>query len=30
VHQGARAFQIWTGTQAPVDVMARALESSLA
>jgi shikimate dehydrogenase len=30
VHQGARAFQIWTGTQAPVDVMARALDSSLA
>jgi shikimate dehydrogenase len=30
VHQGARAFQIWTGTHAPVDVMARALDSSLA
>ena len=24
-HQGARAFEIWTGTPAPVDVMRRAL-----
>lgn len=30
VHQGARAFSIWTGLQAPVAVMARALDSSLA
>ncbi|HTL38328.1 MAG TPA: shikimate dehydrogenase [Kofleriaceae bacterium] len=30
VHQGARAFQIWTGMQAPVDVMTRALEAALA
>jgi shikimate dehydrogenase len=30
VHQGARAFQIWTSTQAPVEVMARALDASLA
>jgi shikimate dehydrogenase len=30
VHQGARAFQLWTGLQAPVEVMARALEQSLA
>jgi shikimate dehydrogenase len=30
VHQGARAFQIWTGMQAPVEVMARALDASLA
>ncbi|HUS32731.1 MAG TPA: shikimate dehydrogenase [Kofleriaceae bacterium] len=30
VHQGARAFHIWTGLPAPVDVMARALEASLA
>jgi shikimate dehydrogenase len=29
VHQGARAFQIWTGTPAPVQVMARALDASL-
>ncbi len=29
VHQGARAFTLWTGMPAPVDVMARALESSL-
>jgi shikimate dehydrogenase len=25
VHQGARAFEIWTGEKAPVDVMRRAL-----
>jgi shikimate dehydrogenase len=30
VHQGARAFRIWTGTPAPVEVMARALDASLA
>jgi shikimate dehydrogenase len=30
VHQGARAFQIWTGSPAPVEVMARALDASLA
>lgn len=30
VHQGARAFTIWTGTPAPVAVMARALDASLA
>ncbi len=30
VHQGARAFSIWTGLPAPVAVMARALDSALA
>lgn len=30
VHQGARAFSIWTGLQAPVDEMLRALDHSLA
>lgn len=30
VHQGARAFTLWTGTPAPVAVMARALDASLA
>lgn len=30
VHQGARAFTIWTGEPAPVAVMTRALEASLA
>jgi shikimate dehydrogenase len=30
VHQGARAFSIWTGTPAPVAVMARALDAALA
>lgn len=30
VHQGARAFTIWTGEPAPVAVMARALDASLA
>jgi len=30
VHQGARAFEIWTGTAAPIDIMARALDASLA
>lgn len=29
VHQGARAFSIWTGLPAPVAVMARALDHSL-
>ena len=29
VHQGARAFTLWTGMPAPVDVMTRALEASL-
>ena len=30
VHQGARAFTIWTGTPAPIAVMTRALDASLA
>jgi shikimate dehydrogenase len=30
VHQGARAFTIWTGSAAPIEVMARALDASLA
>lgn len=30
VHQGARAFTIWTGHPAPIDVMTRALDDSLA
>lgn len=30
VHQAARAFRIWTGADAPVEVMARALDTSLA
>jgi shikimate dehydrogenase len=30
VHQGARAFSLWTGLPAPVDVMTRALDDSLA
>jgi shikimate dehydrogenase len=29
VHQGARAFTLWTGMPAPLDVMVRALEQSL-
>jgi shikimate dehydrogenase len=29
VHQGARAFTLWTGQPAPVDVMVRALDASL-
>lgn len=29
VHQGARAFTIWTGLPAPVEVMARALDDDL-
>ncbi|MEJ7600637.1 MAG: shikimate dehydrogenase [Kofleriaceae bacterium] len=30
VHQAARAFAIWTGQVAPIDVMLRALDDSLA
>ena len=30
VHQGARAFAIWTGQTAPVDVMTKALNDALA
>lgn len=30
VHQGARAFTIWTGRPAPIDVMTRALEDAIA
>ena len=30
VHQGARAFTIWTGMPAPIAVMTRALDASLA
>jgi shikimate dehydrogenase len=29
VHQGARAFTLWTGMPAPIDVMTRALEQSI-
>jgi shikimate dehydrogenase len=29
VHQGARAFTIWTGKAAPIDVMTRALDAAL-
>ncbi len=29
VHQGARAFTLWTGLAAPVEVMARALDQSI-
>lgn len=29
VHQGARAFSIWTGSPAPVDAMSRALDDAL-
>jgi len=29
VHQGARAFTLWTGVPAPVEVMARALDTQL-
>jgi shikimate dehydrogenase len=28
LHQGAKAFEIWTGKPAPLDVMRRALEQS--
>ena len=30
VHQGAIAFEIWTGVDAPVEVMREALVASLA
>jgi shikimate dehydrogenase len=30
VHQGARAFALWTGRYAPVDVMTQALANALA
>ena len=30
VHQGARAFEIWTGRDAPVDAMRRALDQAIA
>ena len=29
LHQGARAFEIWTGQPAPLDVMRRALEKNI-
>ena len=29
LHQGARAFEIWTGERAPLDVMRRALEAEV-
>ena len=29
VHQGARAFTIWTGEPAPIDVMTRALDAAI-
>jgi shikimate dehydrogenase len=29
LHQGAKAFEIWTGKIAPIDVMRRALEQSI-
>jgi len=29
LHQGARAFEIWTGQPAPRDVMRRALEQNI-
>jgi shikimate dehydrogenase len=29
VHQGARAFTIWTNMQAPVDAMRQALDEAL-
>lgn len=29
VHQGAKAFEIWTGQKPPVDVMRRAVEGSI-
>jgi shikimate dehydrogenase len=29
VHQGARAFELWTGQEAPVDVMRAAAEQAL-
>ena len=29
LHQGARAFEIWTGQAAPLTVMRRALEETI-
>jgi shikimate dehydrogenase len=29
LHQGAAAFEIWTGQTAPIDVMRRALEQNV-
>jgi shikimate dehydrogenase len=29
LHQGAAAFEIWTGENAPVDLMRRALDAAL-
>ncbi len=29
LHQGAKAFEIWTGRAAPLDVMRRALEENV-
>jgi shikimate dehydrogenase len=29
LHQGAKAFEIWTGKTAPIDVMRRALEAEV-
>jgi shikimate 5-dehydrogenase len=29
VHQGARAFTIWTDRPAPIEAMARALDAAL-
>jgi shikimate dehydrogenase len=29
LHQGAKAFEIWTGQAAPLDVMRRALEQNV-
>ena len=29
LHQGAKAFEIWTGKSAPLDVMRRALEQNI-
>jgi shikimate dehydrogenase len=29
LHQGAKAFEIWTGQPAPLDVMRRALEEHI-
>ena len=29
LHQGAKAFEIWTGKTAPLDLMRRALEQNI-
>jgi shikimate dehydrogenase len=29
LHQGAKAFEVWTGKPAPLDVMRRALEQNV-